>query len=227
MPQPVTRSTSAEMGARPGQPQPGGPAAGNVGRRRQAAPGCTLRHLAAACTRAVIKLDHTLAWQGSQGPQAEIHAIQLLGLPGALYATAFPGGVFKSTDGGTSWQEANFGLPGFILPDPARNGYYALVANPTNPDNLYLGIYGYGVYRSEDGAATWLPANSGLGNRYVYSLLVEKQRRHIWAGTNDGVQGLWRSPTSTPGRLNWAPAPDHPSSWQAITSIEINPENPG
>jgi photosystem II stability/assembly factor-like uncharacterized protein len=175
---------------------------------------------------AVIKLDHTLLWQGSLGPMAEIHSIQLLGLPGALYATSFPGGVFKSTDGGASWQEANFGLPGFTLPDPVRNGYYALAANPTTPDNLYLGIYGYGVYRSEDGAATWLPANTGLGNRYVYSLLVEENGDYIWAGTNDGVQSLWRSPTGTPGRLDWAPAPDAPPSFQAITGIEINPENP-
>jgi photosystem II stability/assembly factor-like uncharacterized protein len=175
---------------------------------------------------AVIKLDHTLLWQGSQGPAAEIHAIQLLSLPGALYATSFPGGVFKSTDGGVSWQEANFGLPGFTLPDPARNGYYALAANPADPDNLYLGIYGYGVYRSEDGAATWLPANTGLGNRYVYSLLVEENGDYIWASTNDGVQGLWRSPTGTPGRLSWTPAPDYPEGRQAITSIEINPNNP-
>jgi photosystem II stability/assembly factor-like uncharacterized protein len=175
---------------------------------------------------ATIKPDHALLWQGSQGPRAEIHAIQLLGLPGALYATSFPGGVFKSTDGGASWQEANFGLPGFTLPDPSRNGYYALVANPTNPDNLYLGIYGYGVYRSEDGAATWLPANTGLGNRYVYSLLVEENGDFIWASTNDGVRGLWRSPTGAPGRLSWSPAPDAPPSFQAITGIEINPEDP-
>jgi len=175
---------------------------------------------------AVIEPDRTLLWQGSQGPKAEIHALQLLGLPGALYATSFPGGVFKSTDGGASWHEANFGLPGFTLPDPARNGYYALAANPSDPHNLYLGIYGYGVYRSEDGAATWLPANTGLGNRYVYCLLVEENGDYIWAGSNDGVQGLWRSPTGTPGRLHWAPAPDAPPSFQAITGIEINPENP-
>jgi photosystem II stability/assembly factor-like uncharacterized protein len=180
---------------------------------------------------AINPLDHSLAWQGSHGPAAEIHAIQLLAPTGvervgALYATAFPGGVFKSTDSGVSWHEANFGLPGFSLPDPGRNGYYALVANPTNPENLYLGIYGYGVYRSEDGAATWLPANTGLGNRYVYSLLVENDGTYIWAGTNDGVQSLWRSPTGTHGRLEWTPAPDSPQGSQAISGILINPEKP-
>jgi len=206
-------------------PQPGGPPLGysavGMGDDR-----LYVSTLGGGVYTATVAASHTLTWQGTSGPTAEIHAIQLLSLPGALFATAFPGGVFKSTDGGASWQEANFGLPGFSLPDPARNGYYALAANPADPQNLYLGIYGYGVYRSEDGAMTWLPANTGLGNRYVYSLLVEENGDYIWAGTNDGVQSLWRSPTGTPGRLDWSPAPDHPDSWQAITGVEINPENP-
>ena len=178
---------------------------------------------------ATVKPDHSVTWQGSHGPTAEIHAIQLLSIPdrpGTLFATSFPGGVFKSTDGGDSWNEANFGLPGFTLPDPTRNGYYALAFNPADPDNLYLGIYGYGVYRSDDGAATWLPANAGLGNRYVYTLMVEEDGSHVWASTNDGMQSLWRSPTDTPGRLSWTPAPDGPSSWQAVTSIAINAKDP-
>lgn len=178
---------------------------------------------------AAINADHSLSWHGSHGPTAEIHAMQLLSIPdrpNTLFATAFPGGVFKSTDGGASWHEANFGLPGFTLPDPDRNGYYALIVNPANPDNLYLGIYGYGVYRSDDDASTWLPANTGLGNRYVYTLLVEEDGSHVWAGTNDGIQSLWRSPTATPGRLSWSAAPTSPDSFQAVTSIAINPENP-
>ena len=214
-------------------PQPGGPSLGYsavaVGEGQ-----IYVGTLGGGVYTATVAIDHApfygaLTWQGTSGPAAEIHAIQLTsvpGLTGTLFATAFPGGVYKSTDGGASWQEANFGLPGFTLPDPARNGYYALAANPVNPQNLYLGIYGYGVYRSEDGAATWLPANTGLGNRYIYSLLVEGSGNYIWASTNDGVQSLWRSPTGTPGRLSWSPAPDAPSSFQAITGIEINPENP-
>jgi photosystem II stability/assembly factor-like uncharacterized protein len=178
---------------------------------------------------ATVNPDHSVTWVDSHGPTAQIHAIQLLSLPdhpGTLFATSFPGGVFKSTDGGSSWSEANFGLPGLTLPDPERNGYYALTYNPADPDQLYLGIYGYGVYRSDDGAATWLPANAGLGNRYVYTLMVEEDGSHVWAGTNDGMQSVWRSSTDTPGRLSWTPAPDAPRSGQAVTSIAINPENP-
>jgi photosystem II stability/assembly factor-like uncharacterized protein len=179
--------------------------------------------------RAAINADQSLTWSGSGGPRPEIHDVQVTsvpGQPGTLFATSFPGGVFKSTDSGGSWQEANFGLPGFTLPDPERNGYYTLALNPANPDNLYLGIYGYGVYRSDDGAATWLPANTGLGNRFVYSLLVEENGAYIWAGTNDGVQSLWRSATGTPGRLSWSAAPDYPWGEEQVTSIIINPEDP-
>jgi photosystem II stability/assembly factor-like uncharacterized protein len=178
---------------------------------------------------ATINPDMSLTWQGSNGPTAEIHAVQLVSVPdrpNTLFATSFPGGVFKSTDGGASWYETNFGLPGFTVPDPERNGYYALAVNPADPDNLYLGIYGYGVYRSDDGAATWLPANTALGNRYVYTVWVDAQGSHVWAGTNDGVQSLWRSPTDTPGRLTWSPAPAGPSYGQAVVDIAINPENP-
>jgi photosystem II stability/assembly factor-like uncharacterized protein len=170
----------------------------------------------------------TLSWSGSSGPIAEIHNVQVrsaTGQQGVLYATAFPGGVYKSTDGGTSWQEANFGLPGFTLPDPARNGYYALAINRDEPDNLYLGIFGYGVYRSDDGAATWLRASEGLGNLYVYSLMVEEDGSHVWVGTNDGIQSLWRAPIDEPGPLAWSPAPVSPESQQVISGIVINREN--
>jgi photosystem II stability/assembly factor-like uncharacterized protein len=179
--------------------------------------------------RATIDPDHSLTWLGSGGPWAEIHDIQVVSVPtqpGTMFATSFPGGVFKSTDGGGTWQEANFGLPGFTLPNPERNGYYALVVNPVDPGNLYLGIYGYGVYRSDDGAATWLPASTGLGNRFVYCLLMEEDGSHIWAGTNDGVQSLWRSGTETTGRLSWSAAPDYPVGEELVTGIVLNPQDP-
>ncbi|MGD9048952.1 MAG: hypothetical protein PVF77_12930, partial [Anaerolineae bacterium] len=209
-------------------PQPGGPtvsyAGVTVGDGQVYVP-----TLGGGVHQAAINPDHSLTWMGSGGPQAEIHDLQVVsvpGQPGTLFATSFPGGVFKSTDGGGSWQEANFGLPGFTLPDPERNGYYTLVLNPANPENLYLGIYGYGVYRSDDGAATWLPANTGLGNRFVYSLLVEENGSYIWAGTNDGVQSLWRSETATTGRLAWSAAPDYPVGNELVSSIIINAEDP-
>ena len=63
------------------------------------------------------------------------------------------GGVFKSPDGGMTWNDANNGLP-------PNSGIYALTIDPTNPSTLYVGIDNYGwqgggMYKSTDGGASW------------------------------------------------------------------------
>ncbi|MFC1652196.1 WD40/YVTN/BNR-like repeat-containing protein [Planctomycetota bacterium] len=104
--------------------------------------------------------QETLTWSDSTGPQPKIYNIRII-LDAAqsqvIYATAYPGGVFKSSDGGSSWVECNFGLPSFQVVDPFLEGYYDLAIHPDNPNLLVLGIYGFGIYLSRDGAATWIP----------------------------------------------------------------------
>ena len=94
----------------------------------------------------------------SQGPYAEIYNIQIKVDPtnsDTIYASSYPGGVFKSTDKGKTWNEKNFALPSFKVIDPTIQGYYSLEIDPNNPEVLYLGIFGKGVYKSTNGAGTW------------------------------------------------------------------------
>src|SRR5690606_32239425 len=60
------------------------------------------------------------------------------------------GGVFKSTDGGKTWQQ---------LPDQptSRRMFFGLAVDPTDSRRLYWGACNEngGVYRSDDGGATW------------------------------------------------------------------------
>jgi photosystem II stability/assembly factor-like uncharacterized protein len=102
----------------------------------------------------------TVAWSGATGPLPDLYNIRIVLDPSnsrAIYATAYPGGVFKSSDEGTTWVECNFGLPSFQVVDPFLEGYYDLAVHPDNPDILFLGIYDHGIYVSRDGAATWAP----------------------------------------------------------------------
>ncbi|HTM51659.1 MAG TPA: hypothetical protein VL285_23350 [Bryobacteraceae bacterium] len=62
------------------------------------------------------------------------------------------GGVFKTTDGGESWNAANSGLP--------DGGVIALAINPQDPDTIYASTRG--VFKSTDGGASWSAVNSGL-----------------------------------------------------------------
>jgi len=104
--------------------------------------------------------DDGISWKGTNGPTPHIFNIQIKVDPvnsDTVYATAFPGGVFKSIDRGLTWNECNFALPSFEVLDPLTQGYYSLEIDPKNPEKLHLGIYDHGVYISRDGAATWYP----------------------------------------------------------------------
>ncbi|MHC1742518.1 MAG: hypothetical protein AB9873_05745 [Syntrophobacteraceae bacterium] len=59
-------------------------------------------------------------------------------------------GVFKSVDGGRTWQTSSTGLITPYIKGPA-----ALQIRPGNPQTLYASTQGGGVFLSTDGARTW------------------------------------------------------------------------
>ncbi len=69
------------------------------------------------------------------------------------------GGMFKSTDGGATWNPAGDGLP--VFPNKALPSVRALAIDPKNPGTLYAATDG-GLFKSTDGAMSWSPINSGL-----------------------------------------------------------------
>jgi photosystem II stability/assembly factor-like uncharacterized protein len=66
--------------------------------------------------------------------------------PGRIYAGTSKGGVFRSDDGGQSWQEMNEGL--------VYKEAWSLAQNPTSGD-LYAGTQPFSVFKSADGGASW------------------------------------------------------------------------
>jgi photosystem II stability/assembly factor-like uncharacterized protein len=85
--------------------------------------------------------------------------------------------VFKSTDAGGNWFA--------VLPS-----YYglALAIDSTNPDIIYAGSWGLGIFKSSDGGQTWNNINSGLTNTFVTALAIDPTNASImYAGTWGGV----------------------------------------
>src|SRR5579864_5871715 len=75
--------------------------------------------------------------------------------PGTIYA-ASPGrhGLFKSTDGATTWNTINSGLP-MSSGSPAL--ITAIAMDPQDTSILYAGTYvgSSAVFKSKDGGLTW------------------------------------------------------------------------
>jgi photosystem II stability/assembly factor-like uncharacterized protein len=115
---------------------------------------------------------------------------QRLRSAGAQMAESGPGsGIFKSTDGGDHWTRLSAGLPN----EPVSK--IEIEASATTPRLLYAYILSGepagrrkrtsevgGVFRSEDGGATWRRVNPKLSSRTYYT--------HIKIDPNDD-QRLW------------------------------------
>ena len=106
-----------------------------------------------------------------------------------IFACTAGGGLWKTTNGGTSWVPLTDNL--------ASIGTSGLVINPTDPNIMYLATgdgdgadtYSYGVLKSTDGGLTW----NATGLTFTTGTVIYKLQQHatdpniLLAGTNGGL----------------------------------------
>lgn len=85
--------------------------------------------------------------------------------PDTVYAGVEDAALFRSTDGGQTWQE----LPGLRsahghLWQPGAGGLclHSILQDPGDAQRLYVAISAAGAFRTDDGGLTWRPINHGL-----------------------------------------------------------------
>jgi photosystem II stability/assembly factor-like uncharacterized protein len=86
--------------------------------------------------------------------------------PDTIYAGVEDAALFRSTDGGQSWNELA-GLRGHGSGpawQPGGGGLclHTILLDPTNAQRMYIAISAAGTFRTDDGGATWRPINRGL-----------------------------------------------------------------
>jgi photosystem II stability/assembly factor-like uncharacterized protein len=114
--------------------------------------------------------------------------------------------VVRSDNGGKSFDVVLKGLPDYVIHPNTMWGQghpRALAVDPNHPQTVYLGIdgdpadgkSGGGIFKSEDGGATWaqLPNQPG-SRRMFYGLAVDPadSKRLYWGACGTGG-GIWRS----------------------------------
>jgi hypothetical protein len=91
--------------------------------------------------------------------------------PDTVYAGVEDAALFRTTDGGKTWQELA-GLRGHESgpkwqPGAGGMGLHTILLDPTNPERIYVAISAAGVFRTTDGGKTWAPKNRGLKSEYL------------------------------------------------------------
>jgi photosystem II stability/assembly factor-like uncharacterized protein len=132
-----------------------------------------------------------------------------------------PSGVFKSTDGGTSWQQASGGLPRH----PGFSNYtldvLAMAIHPSNPNVLWATIFDSSnftagdapLYKTTDGGNSWFPSSAGLPSGIdLRAILVDRSDPDtLYVGgyfpSGDDGSGSFSNPPgiykSTDGGATW------------------------
>ena len=156
---------------------------------------------------------------------------------GHVYGPNEERGVFRTTNGGTTWQK--------VLYKDARTGAIELAADPDNPKTIFAAMWemqrtpwsmssggpGSGLYKSADGGVTWAPVSghglpetvlgkigvavaAGTGGKRVYAL-VEAEAGGVFRSDDGGA--TWR--LVNPEHLLWSRA------WY-FTKIWVHPTKP-
>jgi photosystem II stability/assembly factor-like uncharacterized protein len=115
---------------------------------------------------------------------------------GVVYAGVADTLVYTGTGYGSAWEITSYGLPLYSY-------VTAVVADPVRPGHLYAGT-SYGVYRSTDFAANWLPFTDGLFYG-VETLVITPDGRRLHAGTRSA--GVFELDLEARPQIPCAPEP--------------------
>lgn len=128
---------------------------------------------------------HRTEWDAGFGGQAFHTVLPHPTDPASVTAAISTGGVYRTVDGGTSWEPRNRGIRADFLPEEQRYPEFGqcvhkVTRHPSRPERLYLQNHG-GVYRSDDEGGSWTSIGEGLPSDFGFPVVVHPHRPDtIW-----------------------------------------------
>ena len=91
--------------------------------------------------------------------------------PDTVCAGVEDAALFRTTDGGQTWQELS-GLRGHGSGprwQPGAGGMclHTILLDPSDPDRIFIAISAAGAFRTDNGGETWRPINRGLRSEHI------------------------------------------------------------
>jgi hypothetical protein len=143
--------------------------------------------------RALWDHPHREHWAAGYGGQAIHTIVPHPSDPDRVLVAMSAGGVYRTWDGGGTWEPANQGIKVSFLPDEFPEYgqcVHKVAAHPARPEQMFAQNHG-GVYRSDDWGGQWQPIANGLpadfgfpvvahphrpGSVYLFPLLADARR---------------------------------------------------
>lgn len=127
------------------------------------------------------------------------------------------GGIYRTVDGGTTWQASNQGISADYQPEPPPEWGFCIhkaARDPVDAETLVTQHHG-GVYRSTDDGATWTPIDAGLPSDFGFPIVTHPRTADTaWVFPLKGDEG--RVPPDR--RCAVQRTRDGGASWEVLTN---------
>ena len=160
------------------------------------------------------------------------------GQAGRLWAGTVPGGLFRSDDGGRSWDLVRglWDVPGraaWFGGGADAPGIHSVCTDPRNPDQIRVAVSSGGVWRTDDGGQTWALTATGMKADYMppdrqydpgiqdvhFMVQCPSAPDCLWAQHHNGVF------RSTDGGATWTEVPTVTPSVFGF-AVAVHPRDP-
>ncbi len=165
---------------------------------------------------ALASVASTVALAYPAGVESRFEHVHALGMTadGRQLFLGTHAGLFRSEDGGQTWQP---------VPLPSGQPHLDVMAITPHPEEartLYVATHEAGLFKSTDGGRTWRQANAGLGGLDVHGLAIDpREPEKLHAAVRGRGEGIYRSHD---GGRRWTRVDDGPGGEvKVLASVNI------